>query len=450
MADHSARKPAERGPPPAASYDGVVDRDTNRHEAWRAKVRAYIHAGDRGEEPHFVGRDALFEQVQGMLDAARAGQRQGRTIVVGGAPGAGKTAFVRELVKRTNAAHEALAVEVPVDDMNPLGLFGRLLQTLGLPERNREERTTKRGAGCNVQLAKGDAARSTTTISPGDRELLKDSDSVPWEMLKERFAGHLGPDCPLILLCDEAQNLGESEATRTFARSLHLGDLDGNNPLPLVPVFTGLADARQRLRRCGITRLTSGNALPIGELSRAESEEYALKTMEHLEARGSDGEKAGWARWFVDHCDGWPQHLRDQMSAVGEGMLEADTPTLQALDGGDIAKRASARRNEHYGQRLEATEREEHRGFFASLASMADGSGASIGDLLQAARDHVGRDGDARALVNDAIHAGIVQRRSASEPDRYVCPVPSLRRWLHGAVHVVPPPPSTKERGSAR
>ena len=33
------------------------------HEKWREKVLDYVAAGDRGEEPHYVGRKDVFEKV---------------------------------------------------------------------------------------------------------------------------------------------------------------------------------------------------------------------------------------------------------------------------------------------------------------------------------------------------------------------------------------------------
>ena len=182
------------------------------HEGWREKVRRYVRAGDRGEEPVFVGRESLFRKVTDMGAAASEGQTDSRTIIVAGAPGAGKTAFMRELKKRWNENRRGLAVSLRPGGLTPATLFEKIAEAVDEPVR------------------------------PGDMERVLRSDEVPWSLIKERFGEHLNADSPLLLLCDEAQNMDdESKPLRTFLDSLHGGD-DGASPIPLVPVLAGLSD----------------------------------------------------------------------------------------------------------------------------------------------------------------------------------------------------------------
>ena len=55
-----------------------------------------IRAGDWDIEPVFVGREALFERADASLQNALRGRHASLTIAMGGAPGAGKSAFVAE------------------------------------------------------------------------------------------------------------------------------------------------------------------------------------------------------------------------------------------------------------------------------------------------------------------------------------------------------------------
>ena len=145
---------------------------------WRGKVRRYVGAGDRGEEPCFVGRRELFDLVELMAETACAGQRDSRTIIIGGAPGAGKTAFVRELAKRWNNAG-AVVVELRPGEMKPFRLFEEIAKAVDAPTRERRDRTTATVVEGSLGLAKGRTSRTTTTVTPSDRENLRDGDAVP-------------------------------------------------------------------------------------------------------------------------------------------------------------------------------------------------------------------------------------------------------------------------------
>ena len=417
------------------------------HAAWRRKVRAYVAVGDRGEEPRFVGRKAMFERVELMIEGAmgRELQAEGRTIAIGGAPGAGKSAFLRELAKRKRA-EGMVVVQLSFGGLNPVRLFQEVAREVRQPLRHAETRTTTLQTSANAAVVKGGVSAATAKVSRGDLERLRDSDEVPWEMLKERFGKHLGPDKPLLLLCDEAQNMAPSQALNTFLGSLHARDPDSEAPIPVVPVFAGLADTVRVIGRCGITRPTGGNDLPIGAFGGPESREYALRTLAYLDALASTAETAEWARWFADSCDGWPQHLRSQMTAVAEAMLEADTPKLSALGREAIAFAASAARNDYYGRRLQATGHPRHQALFAALAQAANvPDGAEMNELDKVVYAYAEAKGvtlDAEVMLECAEHAGILQRPSSAKITRRVCPIPSLGRWLEGREHVVPLPPA--------
>lgn len=188
----------------------------------------------------------------------------------------------------------------------------------------------------------------------------------------------MNEESPLFVLCDEAQNLEVNPTTNVLLDSLHCGDPDQAAPIPVVPVFAGLSSISDVLGRCGITRPADGNVRSISAMSRGESKDYALKTLAYLDADGSQGDKARWADWFADTCDGWPQHLRIQMSAVAEEMLRTDTPALGDLDGAKIAQAASAARNRYYGRRIQATRYPILAPVMQSVAARAGPDGAPL------------------------------------------------------------------------
>jgi len=63
----------------------------NAEQAWRDRLDAYIALGDRGQEPVFAGRSALFRKTARVASAVSQGFVEGKTMTVSGAAGAGKT-----------------------------------------------------------------------------------------------------------------------------------------------------------------------------------------------------------------------------------------------------------------------------------------------------------------------------------------------------------------------
>ena len=424
------------------------------HAEWREKVRRYIcagyrsRAGDRGEEPVYVGRDHIFHLVGEMVAAACEGQTDSRTVVVSGAPGAGKTAFVREVAKRWNdGARPGVAVWLRPGAMNALRLFRELSDVLAVPVAERADYYRAKEFAGDVGLVKGKLSETNAKVSPGDADRIRESDEVPWSLIEKRFGEHLNHENPLLLLCDEAQNMNaNSEALRTFLDSLHSGDA-GRSAIPLVPVFTGLSDTTEKIVECGITRPTAGNKVTLGALSRAEAEAYALKTLVHLEADAMQNERARWAEWFVADCGGWPQHIRTQMTAVAEAMLEADTSRLRDLDAQAISDRASAFRNEYYRGRLVATGYNACRSLVGEIVQVAGRDGVEEEHLIaralalaRAYNERTEMEVSGRDIVAQSIHAGVFQ---ATDAGLYACPIPSMREYLvSGEDHVVPLPPA--------
>ena len=418
------------------------------HEEWRERVQDYINAGDRGREPHFVGRDDLFERVDEMISGAAGRHRQGRTIVIGGAPGAGKTGFLAQLAERY--AESCVVVEVTPDSLHPFGLFDAVADVLGEAAQEQEGSATGIELSGKAVLVEGKHTSSRTQTAPSDYEILGRSNEAPWRMLRERFGKQLEGKV-VLMLCDETQSMERRPGLPAMLNSLHRGDQSPRGtPIGLVPVFAGLSNTRDVLRKRGlISRLTGGNERYIGALSDEESKSYALDTLAYLCARDSRTDLDLWAQWFVGNCDGWPHHLRTHMDAVAKAMLAADTPKLAALDRERIAKEASEARNRYYDDRLAATGQYPLRPAYLAMAEQANAAknGLDRLELAQAALPHLSAklrdDEPLDAFLDDALHAGIIQQTPESQ-GRFNCPVPSLVHWLRTCEHKVPLPPEAR------
>ena len=237
--------------------DDMTDTPGEGHEAWRRKVRRYVDAGNRGVEPCYVGREDLL----------RPNGSDGRKRK-------------RQTTRQPHPGHQRRT---------------RCGQ-VGLPARDRAAVEGLSGRRC--ENAEHSRSRRASDALTADSELAGRGRVMPWELMRERLKvlGTGKGRKPLILICDEAQTLDqEDKATKGMLRSLHRGDLDTDDPIPAVPIFAGLANTEEVMGDCGISRGTGGNFVPLGGLTEAQSREYALKILEHLDADGSQAEKARWA-----------------------------------------------------------------------------------------------------------------------------------------------------------
>lgn len=414
------------------------------HDEWRDRVHAYAATSDRDVEPVFVGREDLFDVVDKSLHNARHDRTGSLTIIIGGAPGAGKSAFVAECLRRYGSeGSPAVPVQMAVRRIGSgefVYLLGKALDKTPV-ERVSESRSSRKGGTAGIAGTGGRYERvsTTETVTPSDLERAERDGPVPWNVIEELYAEKLSSR-PIILFVDEAQNFcrtGERNHDG-IPEELHQGPTGGQD-VAVIPVYTGLADTRQVLRdEAGVTRPDERNVLPLGALSRSESEEYVKAVVgDYLGAVGARGQLSKLSRWTLDHCDDWPQHLRSMNAAVAECMLEANSRDLRDLDATALQQRAKSRRNQYY----EARNAGASNGLFPDVAKAVierstERGGAEQRSLSMLAHARLqeepadsGEDiPSGSRYIADMIHAGMLQKDA--ETGLFVCPIPSLHTWL--------------------
>ena len=412
-----------------------------QHGAWQATLDEYIDLGDRSREPVFVGRDEHLEKIERSLRTARS-DASSRTVIFQGAPGAGKSALLRELRERYEGADAVLAVEVDPGDMCPRGVFDALAQALDI-ERRGETETSRRVEGV-AKLAVVGAEVSTTILnrSPSDTAELERTRIVPWQLMRKRLGDALAHRA-VLLLCDEAQTLlheGAPPGVRQTVQSLHRGD-PARGFLRIVPVFAGLSDTGDVLDECGVTREAIDNAMSLPPLDIARSSEYATKILGYLGVNTNTSDARALVDWAVGCSDGWPHHLRMAMTGIAHAMRAQNSPNLRTLDRPSIVEYVTERRNDYYGKRIKATKHPAFRDAFRALALKTAGDTAEVAELVMVAKQALhGADAALEppapyALVASAIHAGILQHVSSTH---LTCPIASMRPWLETGQYTAP------------
>lgn len=409
------------------------------HEEWRERLQAYIRLGDRDVEPVFVGRRALFAEVEDRITRAAQDRKYGSlTTVIGGAPGAGKSAFVAECMRRHREGGKAVPVELESEDMRPVSLVKALAKALDMKladETHRSKGVSAVGKFFGVGVG---AAGSETTIHPSVLQEAEREQTVPWETIRKTFGKKLDGR-PILLFVDEAQTYRKQQTLHDFIpKRLHKGAPE--DAVPIIPVYAGLADTGVKLHtEAGLTREVARNALALGGLNPDESREYAREVIrDYFGMEAAADQAAKVYDWMVEEGSGWPQHLRAQLEAVAECMHEADSRDLSVLDPERLRQTVERSREEYYAKRAGRVAKGRYLDVARELVMQTTAqNGCTWQELEETAHQALSGRRHApssESYIDDMIHAGLLQE--ADGTGLYECPIPSMRTWIETGHHV--------------
>lgn len=423
-------------------------------DAQRSKLRKYVRKEDRGREPVFVGRGDLFKLVRDNADAVADGDVEGRTVCIAGPPGIGKTAFLSKLHEMSadpnGRAKDLLALRIPaiafsrknelLDKISraippvwgpPKGVVPRMLDAVGAEQIWRVARRRER--------------------NPQDI----DAGGFPWDDMP-RMLENVPPDVVVCLLVDEAHGVQPTAGVREgVERNYAVGGLH-EGPPPHLPtagrrvfgLFAGHTHTREVLEKSISGRFASGNMQYMQGLSDTESLRYVQGTLDHFEVPGGDPGRTALAEWIADECGGFPHHLRNAMSAIADGLLDADSLALSDLDGASFRKSLRRARVEYYEARTEnaigqirkdlgdVLQRWSNRADPVEVSAGMDDLDELIDDLGERRRARLADDYGIRSgagLMREMVGKGVAMTDSEGGGCR--CPIDSLAAWMKTGIH---------------
>lgn len=330
-------------------------------EIQRNRLRTYVQQKDRETEPVFVGRGNLFDLVIENARVASLGRAKERTVCIAGPPGIGKTAFLTELKRRSEAKGVRAERPVAFIDIAPSDLRDPplvLAETASqLPKDWRPSLKAAKKlfgeiSGLSAHLGSDNALQIGISATFRERPTAGRG-GMPWGECA-KVVGKAPPGAVVCLLIDEAQALSPSDGEdemNWMLHSLHAGPPRGVRT-PVFAVFAGLTHAPDVIEKT-VSRLAAENKRFMGGLSDSESLQYINGTLDHFRVYQSDPGRAPLARWIAKECGRFPHHLRNAMSAVAEGMLKADSLALSDLNGAFVSERLASLREEYYEVRAE-------------------------------------------------------------------------------------------------
>ncbi len=419
--------------------------ELSSHEAWRERLREYILKEDRDVEPVFEGREHLFEHVENKVLRAAKGNCNSLTTIVSGAPGAGKSAFAKECMRRYRHGIQnglpAVPLSMEVARMSPREFVRLLAEALNTSLTPQTSTTHETSSGASIAIARGEYRRATERLMPALLEQADQDGPVPWNVIHEEFDEALAGR-PILLLVDEMQRFRQTG-------NLHHDDIpislhEGRKAVPIIPVYCGLGDTRDVLaEEAGISRSVEINTFSLAGMEPEETRECAVTILrDHLGLTGKKGEMSRLYDWTVRMSDHWPQHLRSQNAAVAEAMLEADSRDMGDLDLAGMTRRVEQRRDVFYEERAARVAGGEHpMSMLAVVEHATANDGPSKVDLIQVARKALAQEPECntepRAFVDAMVHGGLLQTRYGRRG--YTAPIPSMRRWLRDGRYIATP-----------
>lgn len=387
------------------------------HEPDIERLLDFADLVDRGETPFFVGRHDELRRLARQAELVvthwrRSSDVSGRTIVITGCPGMGKSALLRHFA--------ATRCNQPDDPASPLAV---VMDVADLHDVGNIADAFRKAAREKVRMR-----RLLDAIGADVTKRLKAERTM--DALAEAYYGEARGVRPVALLVDEIQNV--DSRCRDALSKLHNGTLG----LPVLPIFAGLNDSLDALRRHGISRLGDEARINLQPLSQADSRRAAHELFERFRVAGEATVKERWVSSIAADSLGFPQHLHVGLKAAARVLAEHEGTAMADGLRSALAKGAAAR-TAYYRNRLNSEVRA-HGKALVDLVGAVAGSDSPMGrgDLLAHAFKRMREtsafgkptEEDAVRFVDDLIHDGVLQENA--EGTGYVVPIPSMQKWI--------------------
>ena len=304
---------------------------------------------DRVSPTVFVGRNDEFDLLNTAVRAVRRGE-VGRTVVVSGVPGAGKTALLNEYATRLVGAEQddgGAVIPVPLRfdelDAPPAALMqamDRQLAALREPDswRGKANRLVAKASWMGNALSAIATKKNFREFLPS-AQAPSSLDAALADYALTRFDVK---SSTFVLLVDEAQNLADTKQVKSYLSAMHNGV---NGDAKVLLACFGLESTQQRLVDLGLSRLSRDHARSIGPLSSHDAREAVRGTIEvalsdHTFGEGSSDQRRR-EQWIntatnaiLSQSANFPHHLTNGCISLAQILLKkgiGDEPPLQAL-----------------------------------------------------------------------------------------------------------------------
>ena len=414
-----------------------------------AKISEFIEGQDRGQQPIFVGREEIIEQITKAVVRCRLNTRAGQcfTITITGPPGSGKTSLLEELNNRlgsksTGGVNPNQALTVVSLEGNDLSsavtVAGKLISGYTGEKLSVSKENTRTTSG-KLGFSKLFVGRNKSSKDIPLSEQVKNAGML-WLSVIDNTDINVENDV-FLLLMDEAQAI-QGYATEgvngsnqnNIVMGLHAG-FKGTSGLKIVPVFAGLSDTETVLSERGVTRLGSDAVIRLGSLTQTETEELVTEWMQH-ESFGfnelfKESDLSRVSKIIAIASEGWPRHANICLRELGKAILDKSLKLDQEIDLNEVLEKSHDERVRHYGQRIVVARLRRFEAVLSDAAqSSTDGTVESEALTEIAENDYQMTPSEVEERIAMAVHAGILETVSEYERHRLKFPIPSLFTYM--------------------
>ena len=390
---------------------------------------------EHGREAFFGGRTDEFNAFRKGVLALAGGTVGGESIIIQGAPGAGKTALMLEcaeaVCRHSTPQDPWVAVLLEPDILASATDTLSVIVEQVVVEKTRLAETISRTKAIAVKTARALERTKKEVSERGFRAMGtqlggKSSARHTAAWLFRRAVPDLSGVC-IVVLVDEAQDIPVGEHTKATIDRLHRGT-DG---IALLPLFFGLSNTERVLGECGVSRPGSERLWELRPMTLDESVESLTATFDAYGFGAPGAERNRWISALAEESQGWPQHLNRVAVAAGRiirdnGFRLADASLDEAILAGRQLK------DDYYEKRLgRAMSCPELYKRLALVAESEEGvlSRSAIKRLAAPTLKEYGMDVDAFLVAS--LHAGLLSPTTSGRYEYYF-PIPSLAQFLRG------------------
>ncbi|MCY4303820.1 MAG: ATP-binding protein [Aestuariivita sp.] len=413
----------------------------------RQELVHFITDGSKASPPVFAGREMILDEI--LTTSVRAFERgsapAGNTIVIQGAPGAGKTSILKEIENQSQKAgmQPRPLIVSPADIKNNRTEVLKAIAVIA-SKPQADWLTMIKRTGANVARRTGSVSFLSLSIDFANM-VRADAPHTLYDLQQmlpaEKWVN------PVILAIDEAQRFSEY-TTNDHAELLHYIHDAQQIHLPLTLVFAGLGDTENHVNAMGITNGVFAHT--IGALTLRESTEVIDGFCTHFGINVSTAQHEPLHDFFIS-TEGWPRHIYWAQKSLAEVLIHPDIhgDLSKIADWSAAEQRRDQYRLGYYNNRNSTAMKRAPKLVGAvqqAIMTYADNGlmldFAQIGDLI----DHFIRSDDGKnrawrtpdifgtdqSVVDRFIEHLIHQGALAHDPNTqsYQCPIPSFQSYL--------------------
>ena len=399
-------------------------------------LKRYVKmAPGRSTPPYYAGRTEILSNIEDACTSIwRCHQRQvaqtkGKTRLIYGAPGAGKSSTLMHLRdvwcqdRFATSDRDGSARTGPTPVMmyicdgtffNSIERFCDLLVNTVAPERSEKFSRLIRKSGGTIMGLRAVAR----VLRPND-----------WTR-------------PVVICIDEAQKIAGDlySPEGRMLSTLHANDLD----LPVLVVLVGLSDSIKRTEQLGLSRLIVRCVHSLDCLTDSELEELKLGFCEHF-----DIDLSAHAKQFdalVKRTDGWPIHIQNTLYEFSQVYLSVDGD-IGKVEFVEVERLSQGARTRYFRSRM-SSEMEDSDLLLAAIMTEMEQPITQLGvlalieklrrkdEFVEGTGEHLPQGITVESYYDHLTHRGALHERDSGVVYVVECPIPGFRQFLIAYPHL--------------